>query len=179
MNSSTDGTEAGRCPSQAAIHPDHFVKGQEPISICRKEPLDVADPDAVRALFRDMVDVQGGVDVVFANAGIAAVPGYAVDGGGVVRVGSYAPPPAQAPESSPSSPSANDFASQSRGEEPFPALVLSRSCASTIRRSNRRSYTWPGHPERSGHICVAVTSGAAGTAGRCGTCDTTHTAMAC
>src|SRR6202034_4390762 len=42
-------------------------------------------------------------------------------------------------------------------------------CASTIRRSNRRSYTWPGHPERSGHICVAVTSGASGTAGRCGT----------
>ena len=47
----------------------------------RSAAVDVADPDAVRALFRDVVDVQGGVDIVFANAGIAAVPGYAVAGG--------------------------------------------------------------------------------------------------
>jgi NAD(P)-dependent dehydrogenase (short-subunit alcohol dehydrogenase family) len=43
--------------------------------------VDVADPDAVRELFRGVVDAQGGVDVVFANAGIAAVPGYANEGG--------------------------------------------------------------------------------------------------
>jgi NAD(P)-dependent dehydrogenase (short-subunit alcohol dehydrogenase family) len=47
----------------------------------RTAVVDVADPDAVRALFRDVMDVQGGVDVVFANAGIAAVPGYAVADG--------------------------------------------------------------------------------------------------
>jgi NAD(P)-dependent dehydrogenase (short-subunit alcohol dehydrogenase family) len=43
--------------------------------------VDVADADAVRELFRGVVDAQGGVDVVFANAGIAAVPGYANEGG--------------------------------------------------------------------------------------------------
>jgi NAD(P)-dependent dehydrogenase (short-subunit alcohol dehydrogenase family) len=43
--------------------------------------VDVADPAAVRELFRGVVEAQGGVDVVFANAGIAAVPGYANEGG--------------------------------------------------------------------------------------------------
>ena len=47
----------------------------------RTAVVDVADPEAVRGLFRDVVEVQGGVDVVFANAGIAAVPGYANEGG--------------------------------------------------------------------------------------------------
>ncbi len=47
----------------------------------RAAHADVSDPDAVRELFRAVVAAQGGVDVVFANAGIAAVPGYANEGG--------------------------------------------------------------------------------------------------
>jgi NAD(P)-dependent dehydrogenase (short-subunit alcohol dehydrogenase family) len=42
---------------------------------------DVSDGSEVDRLFRRVVDAQGGVDVVFANAGIAAVPGFSVDGG--------------------------------------------------------------------------------------------------
>jgi NAD(P)-dependent dehydrogenase (short-subunit alcohol dehydrogenase family) len=43
--------------------------------------VDVTDRDRVRALFDDAVEAQGGVDVVFANAGIASVPGFGVEGG--------------------------------------------------------------------------------------------------
>jgi NAD(P)-dependent dehydrogenase (short-subunit alcohol dehydrogenase family) len=43
--------------------------------------VDVADPARVQALFDDAVAAYGGVDVVFANAGIASVPGFAVEGG--------------------------------------------------------------------------------------------------
>jgi NAD(P)-dependent dehydrogenase (short-subunit alcohol dehydrogenase family) len=43
--------------------------------------VDVADAGRVQALFDDVVAAQGGVDVVFANAGIASVPGFAVEGG--------------------------------------------------------------------------------------------------
>ena len=35
----------------------------------------------MRAVFADACVAHGGIDVVFANAGIAAVPGYANDGG--------------------------------------------------------------------------------------------------
>jgi NAD(P)-dependent dehydrogenase (short-subunit alcohol dehydrogenase family) len=35
----------------------------------------------VRAVFADAVEAHGGLDIVFANAGIAAVPGYANPGG--------------------------------------------------------------------------------------------------
>ena len=42
---------------------------------------DVTDEESVQALFDDVVAVEGGVDVVFANAGMAAVPGFRVDGG--------------------------------------------------------------------------------------------------
>ena len=37
---------------------------------------DVADEDAVQALLDEVVAAHGGVDVVFANAGFAAVPGF-------------------------------------------------------------------------------------------------------
>lgn len=47
----------------------------------RPAVLDATDPAAVRAVFADLVEAQGGVDVVFANAGIAAVPGFGVAGG--------------------------------------------------------------------------------------------------
>jgi NAD(P)-dependent dehydrogenase (short-subunit alcohol dehydrogenase family) len=43
--------------------------------------VDVSDEDRVRALIEDAVEAEGGLDVVFANAGLAAVPGFAVEGG--------------------------------------------------------------------------------------------------
>src|SRR5581483_6882527 len=42
---------------------------------------DVRDEDAVEALVQGVVEAQGGVDTVFANAGLASVPGFRVDGG--------------------------------------------------------------------------------------------------
>jgi NAD(P)-dependent dehydrogenase (short-subunit alcohol dehydrogenase family) len=44
--------------------------------------VDVTDERRVQALIDDVVNSEGGVDVVFANAGIAAVPGFGVDEGG-------------------------------------------------------------------------------------------------
>jgi NAD(P)-dependent dehydrogenase (short-subunit alcohol dehydrogenase family) len=43
--------------------------------------VDVSDESRVRALVEDAVEAYGGLDVVFANAGIAAQPGFAVEGG--------------------------------------------------------------------------------------------------
>jgi NAD(P)-dependent dehydrogenase (short-subunit alcohol dehydrogenase family) len=43
--------------------------------------VDVSDEDRVQALFDDVVEAHGGVDVVFANAGLVSVPGFRVDGG--------------------------------------------------------------------------------------------------
>ena len=42
---------------------------------------DVRDEDEVQQLFDGVVDEWGGVDVVFANAGLAAVPGFRAEGG--------------------------------------------------------------------------------------------------
>ena len=42
---------------------------------------DVSDEDQVRALVDDVVTAEGGLDVVFANAGIASVPGFGVEDG--------------------------------------------------------------------------------------------------
>ena len=42
---------------------------------------DVRDEGAVQSLFEGVVDAEGGVDVVFANAGLASVPGFRVEGG--------------------------------------------------------------------------------------------------
>ena len=42
---------------------------------------DVTQEDRVQALFDDVVAAQGGVDVAFANAGLASVPGFRLDGG--------------------------------------------------------------------------------------------------
>jgi NAD(P)-dependent dehydrogenase (short-subunit alcohol dehydrogenase family) len=47
----------------------------------RAAVADVSDEDAVQALFDDVVDAHGGVDVVFANAGLAAVPGFRFEDG--------------------------------------------------------------------------------------------------
>jgi NAD(P)-dependent dehydrogenase (short-subunit alcohol dehydrogenase family) len=43
--------------------------------------VDVSDEGSVQALIEDVVAAEEGLDVVFANAGIAAVPGFAVEGG--------------------------------------------------------------------------------------------------
>jgi NAD(P)-dependent dehydrogenase (short-subunit alcohol dehydrogenase family) len=42
---------------------------------------DVSDEDQVRALIDDVVSAEGGLDVVFANAGLASVPGFGVEDG--------------------------------------------------------------------------------------------------
>ena len=47
----------------------------------RAHLVDVRDEDSVQALFDDVVAATGGVDVVFANAGLAAVPGFGAVGG--------------------------------------------------------------------------------------------------
>jgi NAD(P)-dependent dehydrogenase (short-subunit alcohol dehydrogenase family) len=43
--------------------------------------VDVSDESQVEALIADVVEAEGGIDVVIANAGLAAVPGFAVEGG--------------------------------------------------------------------------------------------------
>jgi NAD(P)-dependent dehydrogenase (short-subunit alcohol dehydrogenase family) len=47
----------------------------------RSGVVDVSDAGQVQALIDDVVAAEGGIDVVFANAGIASTPGFAVDGG--------------------------------------------------------------------------------------------------
>jgi NAD(P)-dependent dehydrogenase (short-subunit alcohol dehydrogenase family) len=47
----------------------------------RSHVVDVSDEDAVQAAVEGVVQAEGGLDVVFANAGIALVPGFAVEGG--------------------------------------------------------------------------------------------------
>jgi NAD(P)-dependent dehydrogenase (short-subunit alcohol dehydrogenase family) len=42
----------------------------------RVETVDLADGEALHALFDHVADIEGGVDVVFANAGITAGPGF-------------------------------------------------------------------------------------------------------
>ncbi len=47
----------------------------------RASVTDVADEDAVQVLLDEVVAEHGGVDVVFANAGLAAVPGFRFEDG--------------------------------------------------------------------------------------------------
>jgi NAD(P)-dependent dehydrogenase (short-subunit alcohol dehydrogenase family) len=47
----------------------------------RSVVTDVSDERSVQALVEDVVAAEGGIDVAFANAGIAATPGFAVEGG--------------------------------------------------------------------------------------------------
>jgi NAD(P)-dependent dehydrogenase (short-subunit alcohol dehydrogenase family) len=47
----------------------------------RSVAVDVSDEESVRTLVDDVVAAEGGIDVVFANAGIASTPGFAVEGG--------------------------------------------------------------------------------------------------
>jgi NAD(P)-dependent dehydrogenase (short-subunit alcohol dehydrogenase family) len=43
--------------------------------------VDVSDETQVAAMVEDIVSAEGGLDVAFANAGIASVPGFAAEGG--------------------------------------------------------------------------------------------------
>jgi NAD(P)-dependent dehydrogenase (short-subunit alcohol dehydrogenase family) len=47
----------------------------------RSAVVDVSDADRVQTMVDDAVAADGGIDVVFANAGIGATPGWAVEGG--------------------------------------------------------------------------------------------------
>jgi NAD(P)-dependent dehydrogenase (short-subunit alcohol dehydrogenase family) len=49
----------------------------------RASSLDVTEPDQVERLFDEVVEAQGGVDVVFANAGISLEPGVLDPSGGL------------------------------------------------------------------------------------------------
>jgi NAD(P)-dependent dehydrogenase (short-subunit alcohol dehydrogenase family) len=50
----------------------------------RSEVVDVTDAAAVQAAVDGVVEAEGGLDVVFANAGLGAVPGFAFPGGQTV-----------------------------------------------------------------------------------------------
>jgi NAD(P)-dependent dehydrogenase (short-subunit alcohol dehydrogenase family) len=52
----------------------------------RAVQLDVADPEAVRRLFEDVVAEQGGVDVAFANAGVSREAGVLDERGGLANL---------------------------------------------------------------------------------------------
>jgi NAD(P)-dependent dehydrogenase (short-subunit alcohol dehydrogenase family) len=77
--------ECGACVTLADIDGERLerVAGELADRGCdvRSVIVDVSDGPEVDRLFQGVVDAQGGVDVVFANAGIAAVPGFSVDGG--------------------------------------------------------------------------------------------------
>ena len=77
--------ECGARVTLADIHAERLAARTEALGSrgldARASVVDVADEDAVQALFDDVVAEQGGVDVVFANAGLAAVPGFRLEDG--------------------------------------------------------------------------------------------------
>jgi NAD(P)-dependent dehydrogenase (short-subunit alcohol dehydrogenase family) len=52
----------------------------------RSFQLDVSDRDQVRRLIDDLVEEQGGVDVLYANAGISLEPGFTDPSGGLAAI---------------------------------------------------------------------------------------------
>lgn len=77
--------ECGARVTLADIHEERLEASTENLRSrgCDARPfhVDVSDEDRVWALFDDVVEAQGGADVVFANAGLASVPGFDVEGG--------------------------------------------------------------------------------------------------
>lgn len=77
--------ECGARVTLADVHEERLAGSTEKLVArgCDARPflVDVSDEARVQALFDDVVGVQGGVDVVFANAGLASVPGFRVVGG--------------------------------------------------------------------------------------------------
>jgi NAD(P)-dependent dehydrogenase (short-subunit alcohol dehydrogenase family) len=77
--------ECGARVTLAAVAEERLAASTEALAARGLDALaavvDVRDADAVQALFDDVVAEQGGVDVVFANAGLAAVPGFRFEDG--------------------------------------------------------------------------------------------------
>jgi NAD(P)-dependent dehydrogenase (short-subunit alcohol dehydrogenase family) len=77
--------ECGARVTLADIHEERLETSTEKLRArgCDARPfhVDVSDEGRVQALFDDVVEAQGGVDVVFANAGLASVPGFDVEDG--------------------------------------------------------------------------------------------------
>src|SRR5947207_247394 len=77
--------ECGARVTLADIHAERLAEVAERLSAggcdVRTAVVDVTDDASVRSAFADAVAAFGGLDIVFANAGIAAVPGYANPGG--------------------------------------------------------------------------------------------------
>jgi NAD(P)-dependent dehydrogenase (short-subunit alcohol dehydrogenase family) len=75
--------EGGARVTLADLDADGLERAAARLPGSRTVALDIADPDAVRALFEDVVREQGGVDVAFANAGISLEPGVVDERGGL------------------------------------------------------------------------------------------------
>lgn len=77
--------ECGARVTLADVDPDRLESATASLAergwAVRSFVVDVSDEEQVQALVDDVVEAQGGIDVVFANAGIASVPGFAVEGG--------------------------------------------------------------------------------------------------
>jgi NAD(P)-dependent dehydrogenase (short-subunit alcohol dehydrogenase family) len=77
--------ECGARVTLADIHEERLAASTDVLRSrgldARASVTDVADESAVQALFDDVVGAHGGVDVVFANAGLAAVPGFRFEDG--------------------------------------------------------------------------------------------------
>jgi NAD(P)-dependent dehydrogenase (short-subunit alcohol dehydrogenase family) len=75
--------EGGARVTLADLDAEGLERAASQLPGSRTFALDIADPDAVRALFEDVVQEQGGVDVAFANAGISLEPGVVDERGGL------------------------------------------------------------------------------------------------
>jgi NAD(P)-dependent dehydrogenase (short-subunit alcohol dehydrogenase family) len=75
--------EGGARVTLADLDADGLERAAANLPGSRTFALDVSDPDAVRALFDEVVEEQGGVDVAFANAGISLEPGVVDERGGL------------------------------------------------------------------------------------------------
>jgi NAD(P)-dependent dehydrogenase (short-subunit alcohol dehydrogenase family) len=77
--------ECGARVTLADVHAERLAEAAGRLSEggcdVRTAVVDVTDDSSVRSAFADAAAAYGGIDIVFANAGIAAVPGYANPGG--------------------------------------------------------------------------------------------------
>lgn len=77
--------DCGARVTLADVHPERLAEVSQSLAArggdVRTALVDVSDPDAIAAAFEELVAEQGGVDVVFANAGIGGGPGFAAVGG--------------------------------------------------------------------------------------------------
>jgi NAD(P)-dependent dehydrogenase (short-subunit alcohol dehydrogenase family) len=78
--------EGGAAVTLADIDGDGLQAAASRLPNARTFQLDVSDPEAVAALFDDVLSAQGRVDVAFANAGISSEPGVLNDLGGLEKI---------------------------------------------------------------------------------------------